>query len=207
MDLGSFDTAYFERFEALAATVAGGHIDQARNIVQSIARRGATDSSRRQNASLRLWTAVFARDSYTCRYCERRTIAPPILRIVSHLFPDLFLFHPNWKTSETDASYFILSTSADHIVPVTRGGSDSPENLVTACWMCNGMKSNFLLTELPNQTLKPAANNAWRGLTEHLNTMTSAAGLTGDPYLRRWSEAIQYPEPIANEREPRQPLS
>lgn len=28
----------------------------------------------------------------------------------------------------------------DHVVPVTRGGSDDPSNLATACWLCNLQK-------------------------------------------------------------------
>jgi HNH endonuclease len=30
--------------------------------------------------------------------------------------------------------------TVDHVLPRSRGGSDSPENLVTACWTCNRQK-------------------------------------------------------------------
>jgi hypothetical protein len=113
-----FDESYFARFAGLVAALAVGDFDQSRRLVEMIANPGYLDQTKRQNASLRRWVAVFARDSYTCRYCERRTIAPPVLRVVSHVFPTVFKFHPNWKTSETDAAYFVSSTSID-----PRGGT------------------------------------------------------------------------------------
>lgn len=33
-----------------------------------------------------------------------------------------------------------LTLEVDHAVPVSRGGSDDPETLVTACWRCNREK-------------------------------------------------------------------
>jgi hypothetical protein len=93
-------------------------------------------------------------------------------------------------------SFFLSCTSADQVVPVTRGGSDDPANLVTACWMCNGTKSNFLMSELPRWALYPSAGSPWRGLTEHLEAMMAHAGLQKNLYLRRWAEAIRNPEPL-----------
>src|ERR1700729_582407 len=189
-----FDASYPERFRALAAALAKGDSSESRRLVEEVANPGALNRTSRPASSLRRWAAVFARDSYTCRYCERRTIAPPGLRVVSYAFPEVFRFHPNWKTSETDAAYFVLSTSADHVVPVTRGGCDAISNLVTACWMCNGMKSNYLLSELRDWKVAPISASPWRGLTDYLDSMILRGGLGGDSYLRRWSEAIRAPE-------------
>ncbi len=189
-----FDRSYADRFAGLASTVAAGRMEDARHLVEVIANPGFLDQTKRPPASLRRWVAVFARDSYTCRYCLRRTIAPPVLRVISHAFPETFKFHPNWKTSETDAAYFVLSTSADHVIPVTRGGSDEASNLVAACWMCNGMKSNYLLGELQGWALRDVPDVSWRGLTEHLAAMMASAGLEKNSYLRRWLDAIRTPE-------------
>jgi len=35
----------------------------------------------------------------------------------------------------------------DHRVPVSRGGSDNPENIVVACVSCNGVKADLLPQE------------------------------------------------------------
>lgn len=31
----------------------------------------------------------------------------------------------------------VLTLHVDHVVPTSRGGTDNPSNLVTACWSCN----------------------------------------------------------------------
>lgn len=190
------DEAYCERFAILAGALADGKTDHARQIVQEIANLGAQSNTKRSTLSLRRRAGLFARDSYTCRYCERRTIAEPVLRIVSNLFPETFRFHPSWKTSETDAAYFLVSTSLDHVVPVTRDGSDNSANLVTTCSLCNYAKSNYLLSELRGWSIKEPRITEWRGLTEYLDAMMTKAGFQNDPYLRRWRDATLNPEPV-----------
>lgn len=38
------------------------------------------------------------------------------------------------------------STSCDHLIPVSKGGTDDDTNLVTSCWPCNLKKGNRLPT-------------------------------------------------------------
>lgn len=42
----------------------------------------------------------------------------------------------------------------DHIEPVSKGGSDEIDNLITSCFDCNRGKSNRELTTLPQTTLE-----------------------------------------------------
>ncbi|MFI8775376.1 HNH endonuclease [Gordonia sp. NPDC062954] len=60
---------------------------------------------------------IKARDNYTCRYCAVSLAVEP------HLLLEV-----------------------DHIVPVSRGGVSTPENLQTLCWKCNRSKSNKVFT-------------------------------------------------------------
>jgi hypothetical protein len=39
------------------------------------------------------------------------------------------------------------SNSVDHLVPYSRDGVDTPENLVPCCFRCNQMKSNLTIGE------------------------------------------------------------
>jgi hypothetical protein len=39
----------------------------------------------------------------------------------------------------------------DHIIPVSKGGTDDMDNLVTSCWECNRGKGAALLTDIPNE--------------------------------------------------------
>ena len=42
----------------------------------------------------------------------------------------------------------------DHIIPKVKGGTDTWENLVTACFKCNSKKGNKLLSEITMQLIK-----------------------------------------------------
>ncbi|WP_328363112.1 HNH endonuclease [Mycobacterium sp. NBC_00419] len=63
----------------------------------------------------RLRSSIKARDNHTCRYCSVSLAAEP------HLLLEV-----------------------DHIIPVSKGGLSTSENLQTLCWKCNRSKSNKL---------------------------------------------------------------
>lgn len=63
-----------------------------------------------------LRTKIKERDNYTCQYCGA-------------------------STEEQD----LLLLEIDHIIPVSKGGLTSPDNLQTLCWKCNRSKSNKIL--------------------------------------------------------------
>lgn len=60
-----------------------------------------------------LRNSIKARDNHTCRYCSVSLAVEP------HLLLEV-----------------------DHIIPVSRGGLSTAENLQTLCWKCNRSKSN-----------------------------------------------------------------
>ncbi|MCZ4276874.1 HNH endonuclease [Rhodococcoides yunnanense] len=61
----------------------------------------------------RLRNLIKERDNHTCRYCKISLAAEP------HLLLEV-----------------------DHIIPVSRGGMSTEDNLQTLCWRCNRTKSN-----------------------------------------------------------------
>ena len=62
---------------------------------------------------------LFARDDYTCQYCGRHR-------------------------SELRGRQFL---TRDHILPTSRGGENTWQNVVTSCSPCNNRKGNHLPTE------------------------------------------------------------
>lgn len=64
-------------------------------------------------------TFLFARDRYTCQFCGRR---------------------------EAELGYRECLTR-DHLVPLSRGGTNDWTNVVTACSSCNARKGNRLVEE------------------------------------------------------------
>jgi hypothetical protein len=136
--------------------------------------------------------AVFQRDCWTCRYCGGHTIAPPVVRALSSLYPDSFPYHPNWKAGQVHPAYLLLSTSLDHVNPVGRGGSSGGhDNLVAACWPCNSGKADLTLDEL-GWELRPgvAVQSDWDGLTGSYSGLWEAAGQPDPQYHGRWLRAL-----------------
>jgi hypothetical protein len=109
-------------------------------------------------------TRVFIRDGFIDRYSGQRLIFPPVLRILSARIPEAFPFHPNWKTDVTHSSYWEVGATVDHLVPVTRGGSDAEFNLMTTSMARNSAKMNWTIEEL-GWSIHPAGDmNEWDGL-------------------------------------------
>src|SRR6185295_17019200 len=91
---------------------------------------------------------LFIRDGFIDRYTGDRLIFPPVLRVLSHVLPAEFPYHPNWKTDLTHPSYWEVGATVDHVIPVTRGGADDEANWVTTSMARNSAKMNWTLTEL-----------------------------------------------------------
>ncbi len=72
-------------------------------------------------------TFLFARDAYQCQFCGR---------------PQIVL-----KPREC--------LTRDHLVPLSRGGTNAWTNVVTACSTCNARKGNRLPEELGMHPLRP----------------------------------------------------
>lgn len=53
-----------------------------------------------------------------------------------------------------------VELQVDHVLPVAAGGTDSPENLVAACWECNQGKRDLVLSGVPHDP-KPASRSFW----------------------------------------------
>lgn len=135
-------------------------------------------------------TQLFVRDGFVDRYTGERLVFPPVLRILSTILPAEFPYHPNWKTDLTHPSYWELGASVDHLIPVTRGGSDGESNWMTTSMARNFAKMNWTLEELGWTLHPPGEIQRWDGLLSWYMHHTSAhpeAFKTG--YFRAWQRA------------------
>lgn len=134
--------------------------------------------------------AIYRRDRFTCRYCGGLLIPTPIMELIGGLYPDLFPFHRNWKGGETHPAILSRSPVVDHVVPGSSGGDWlDPENLVTACWPCNGRKADFTLGQLGWSVLE-IPRTEWDGLTTRYPDLWRAAGEPRANYHRVWMGAL-----------------
>ena len=183
-----------ELAEAVAALVDASLASDPSSVETALAaiEQRVVDIEPRRGVPLATAASVFKRDCWTCRYCAGTTIAPPLLRVLSRLYPERFPYHPNWKAGQVHPAYLLLSTTLDHVHPGGRGGSWSDRaNLVAACWPCNSGKSDFTLEEIGWELL-PAEDVAsdWTGLTVSYRALWTAAGEPDAPYHRRWLRAL-----------------
>ena len=133
---------------------------------------------------------VFLRDGFVDRYSGEKLVFPPVLRIISSLFPAEFPFHPNWKMSECHIAYWYLMPTLDHIIPVARGGADDHSNWVSTSQMRNSMKSGWLLSELGWELRCAGSMDEWDGLLGWTIEYCQAnPGILENSYIASWCKA------------------
>lgn len=111
---------------------------------------------------------VYKRDGWRCRFCNCKVIIKEARDVFRKYFP---IEARKGKTNEDN--HFGLATltaTLDHIVPHKRGGSNEPENLVTACGPCQFGRGQWLIeeVELEDPRTRPVRKDAWDGLTRLL---------------------------------------
>ena len=89
---------------------------------------------------------IFKFDGFLDRYSGHRLICPGALLTISHFFGDEFPIHRNWKTDATHFAYYAHWPVLDHVEPVSRGGENCDDNLVTTSTLRNSAKANFTLS-------------------------------------------------------------
>jgi 5-methylcytosine-specific restriction endonuclease McrA len=136
----------------------------------------------RKEPSETVIATIYKRDRFRCRYCGCRVIPTQVMRLISHFFPEDFPYHPNWKGGETHPAIVARSATLDHVVPWRAGGTNYPENLACACWICNRTKGDLLLDQLGWRLLPVSDNADWDGLTRYYRPLWELAGrpATGD---------------------------
>jgi 5-methylcytosine-specific restriction endonuclease McrA len=137
-----------------------------------------------------LQAGVFIRDSFICSYCGVKTVPLPILELLGLRLT---------RGELTPESFLLISTTCNHIKPVTRGGSSARDNLATACWRCDATKADSLVGELgwgPPQ-VGPRERESWKGLTEHYPMLWEALGQPEPTRHQRWLQALVPDRPVA----------
>jgi 5-methylcytosine-specific restriction endonuclease McrA len=114
---------------------------------------------------------TFIRDRYTCRYshCQRPTVSPDVLRLLSRAFAQVLPYHPHWLDRDKHILYYTYSTNIEHLRSFSEIGPSAAaaENLITACYECGDIK-NYLTIEFLGWRLTEPPDTDWAGLTEYI---------------------------------------
>jgi hypothetical protein len=137
-------------------------------------------------------TEIFLRDGFIDRYSGNKLVFPPVLRLISEIFPEAFPFQTHWKLSECHIAYWHLSATLDHIIPTARSGDDSDDNLVTTSMLKNITKSIWLLEELGWELFPPGKMTEWDGLTRWFRDyVTKNPEYLKLSYIVKWHKALE----------------
>ena len=72
--------------------------------------------------------------------------------------------HKNWQVAHSHVVYWELWPVVDHLVPITRGGSNDDDNLVTTSELHNSAKAHWTIQELGWELVPPGDLSDWDGL-------------------------------------------
>ena len=108
----------------------------------------------------------FFKDGFIDRYFGTKLINPGMLRIFSEKLSGKFTVQVNGETFESHVIYRDFQPSMDHIIPISRGGTNDSSNWVTTSVKGNSAKSIYTLAQL-NWQLYPIGDICeWDGLSE-----------------------------------------
>ncbi len=118
--------------------------------------------------SLKDQKTIVARDGYHCRYCGIPVVDAKIRKAMSLIYPDALTW--GRRNSEQHAAFQAMWLTYEHVIPHSRGGDNSFENVIVSCQACNCGKMDYMLEEVGlvdprNTTIK---KNTWDGLTQFL---------------------------------------
>ncbi len=117
----------------------------------------------------RLQNEVFRRDGYRCRYCRNRLIDQGFLKnFAKKINSPVFVRGSSNLTSH--AIIHLTWPVADHVIPWSRGGATTLDNLVASCAPCNYGKADYTIEQLgiSNPFDRKPVVDTWDGLSRCL---------------------------------------
>jgi len=170
--------------------IADGKISEASEYVLSEYPHRYIEYDKR-NMSVEQKLKIFIRDGFIDRYSGKKLLFPGVLRIITQELGDVFPFHSNWKMSDCHIAYWEMMPTYDHVLPIARGGKNSPENIVTTSQIMNSAKSNFLIDEIGFKLHAPGDMNEWDGMISwYKEYVDKNPSILKNAYIRQWHNAL-----------------
>ena len=133
---------------------------------------------------------TFVRDGFIDRYSGKRLVSVAALRLISRRLPERFPFQTNWRMDACHFAFWDLAPTIDHIVPVSRGGSDDEHNWATTSMVRNSAKANFTLAGLGWSLHDAGTMKSWDGMLGwFIDQVSIDPTILDDRYLRQWFAA------------------
>ncbi|MBK0401211.1 HNH endonuclease [Limibaculum sp. M0105] len=113
--------------------------------------------------------ALIARDGHRCRFCGIPVIEPRVRKAIQKIYPDSCRW--GGREAEQHAAFQCMWLQFDHLLPHSRGGDNSLENVVITCAPCNFGRCDWTLEEtglIDPRTRAPETID-WDGLERFLS--------------------------------------
>lgn len=137
--------------------------------------------------SVRKKMELFIRDGFIDRYSGQRLVNPGFLKVISNLYPNDFPYHPHGLMTKGHIAYWRDFPTVDHIVPISLGGDNSIDNLVTTSMLHNTSKFNRTLQEVGWTLHAPGNLMDWDGMSSaFIETIGKNPNLLEDRYILTW---------------------
>lgn len=146
----------------IAMAVTSGEDNKARSILVKEYPLIPPHETERRACSQRQALDVFVRDGFIDRYTGHKLVYPSVLYALADRFPDEFPLGGGRKKSHP--AHWDLFPTIDHLVPVAKGGEDTPSNWITTSMTTNMAKSDTPLEVLGWKVHTPGALDEWDGL-------------------------------------------
>lgn len=89
---------------------------------------------------------IVARDGCWCRFCGIGVVRREVRKAMAVAYPVALRWGD--KNNGKHAGFQALTGCFDHLLPYTRGGATSLDNMVLTCWPCNNGRSALTLAEV-----------------------------------------------------------
>ena len=117
---------------------------------------------------------ILNRDGYICRFCGIPVIDKKAKKILKQAYPDVLPIENNMSNEEKHKAFQAMDWNPDHLLPRSRGGTNTKDNLVVACAPCNCGRGERTLADmkLENPRCRPVRKtllhglDGWNGLSQ-----------------------------------------
>ena len=117
---------------------------------------------------------ILERDGYICRFCGIPVIDKEARKILKQAYPKALPFENNMSNEEKHKAFQAMDWNPDHLLPRSRGGTNTKDNLVVACAPCNCGRGERTLADmkLENPRCRPVRKtllhglDGWNGLSQ-----------------------------------------
>ena len=112
--------------------------------------------------------SLSCRDGHVCRYCGNLVIDEKVISFLHRHYAEAV--PSTGADRERNAAIIAMRISFEHVVPHSRGGDNTIENIIVSCSPCNSAKSDWTLEQvgLIDPRTVPVERSSWDGLVRIL---------------------------------------